>query len=360
VLRLFEKDLIMRICALLSALCLVLPLAAQAAQPTGIYALYRAGVPIGPLAAGATVSAPWSTIEPSAGVYDWSTIDAGLAAAGTRPVQIEVVPGAFTPGWVYAEGVPSMSLTWDWNYAYPMCSTQRLPVPWSATYLSDWTRLVTAMSQRYATNAQVLAVKVTGQNGKSDENVLPIAPSPGCVNAADPSPLWQAAGYRPALMASSFAAILQAYVAGFPHQALVLQTGPWAMPGISATGVATTPDYALTKSLVEQFATAAGAQAIVQNNGLEATAWSYASPVPDLPVALQEGAPITGDRSCRDNGGVTPCDPLTVLQAMLGKAAAAPFWEIYMPDLDNPAFAGALTAFNARGSSATAGASTGL
>jgi hypothetical protein len=86
----------------------------------------------------------------------------------------------------------------------------------------------------------------------------------------------------------------------------------------------------------------------------------YASPVPDLPVALQEGAPITGDRSCRDNGGVTPCDPLTVLQAMLGKAAAAPFWEIYMPDLDNPAFAGALTAFNARGSSATAGASTGL
>lgn len=332
----------------LPLLCLIFaPLVAVAGQPSGLYALYRAGVPIGKLAAGATVSAPWSAIETAPGVYDWSAIDAGITAAGTRPVQIEIVPGVFTPSWVYAAGAAAMTLTWDWSYSFPMCSAQRFPLPWDGTYLSAWSRLVTAAGARYGGNAQVVAVKVTGINAKDNEIVLPIAPSAGCAQATNPQALWLAAGYRPALLTSAWTSIMQTFVAAFPRQALVLQTGPWAMPGISAEGATVAPDYALTRALTELFATAAGESAIVQNNGLNATAWVYKSPVPDVPVATQEGAPITGDKTCRDNGGVTPCDPLTVLQAMLAKAQGLAFVEMYMPDLDNPTFATALAAYGA-------------
>lgn len=318
--------------------------AAYAAGPHGLYGLWRPGARISAVADGVTITLPWNELEPSPGVYDWSLLDAGIRVAGRRPVMIGVAPGVNTPSWVYAAGAASIAMTWSFRYGYPMCSTVRLPLPWDAAYMAAWTRFIGAFGARYNANPQVVAVKIAGINGKTIEQVLPLDPPQRCPDAVDPVPEWLAAGYRPALLQAAWAQILQAWVAAFPAKSMVLQTGPWAMPGINDQGRRTRPDWGLTTALMQQYVAAVGARAIIENDGLGATRWQWVSPLPGVPVATQAGAPVSGDASCRMAGGRPPCDPIAVVQTMLARSVDDVFVEFYPPDINNPALAGLFAA----------------
>lgn len=318
--------------------------AAAAAPPHGLYALWRPGAPVAPIADGVTLTIPWSDLEPGPAVYDWSMIDAGMRVAGNRPVMIGVEPGVRTPEWVYAAGARSISMTWTFRYAFAMCATVRLPVPWDPVYVAAWTRFIAALGARFTGNPRVSAIKIAGINGKTIEQVLPVATPAGCPGAIDPLPEWQAAGYRPSLLTGVWDRLLRAYAAAFPTTPMVLQTGNWSMPGIDDLGRVRRPDWMLTTALMRQFADAAGGRAILENDALGATSWQWRSPLPGVPVAEQAGSPVTPDRSCRMAGGHPPCDPVAVVREMLARSGADVFVEFYPPDVNNPSLAGLFAA----------------
>ena len=184
-----------------------------------------------------------------------------------------------TPGWVYAAGARSVAMTWAWRYAFAKCSTVALPVPWDPVYVGAWTQFIGALGARYAGNPQVSAVKVAGINGKTIEQVLPVQAPAGCPNPIEPLNGWLAVGYRPSLLTRAWASELNAYLAAFHAMPMVLQTGPWSMPGINEQGQVTRPDWGLTTVLMRQFASAAGSRAILENDGLAATRWQWRSPL---------------------------------------------------------------------------------
>jgi hypothetical protein len=328
---------------LLAAVACILSQAAIAAGPSGIFEIYHPGEADGPAAAGVTIDVPWSMLESNNGTFTWTYIDDAMAVAGTRPVKLGVEAGVFAPPWIYSIGARPMAITWGWNFAFPLCSTQRFPLPWDTIYLTAWNKFVAAFAARYANNPRVVAVDVSGQSAKDLENVFPVAATAGCGKPIDPQKLWLLSGYTPNLMQSSYASVLQAFVAGFPPpMVLVMETGGWAFPGIDDAGHATAKvDEKLVVALMQQFVTATAGRGIIQNNALTAVAWTFHSPIPGVPTAYQAGAPITGDPTCRDNGFVTPCNPVTELQTMLAKAKqfAAPYEEFYPPDINSPALA---------------------
>lgn len=313
---------------------------ANAAVPTGVFILYNPGDQISAAAAGVTLTVNWSAIEPSPGVFNWSAIDDGIKAAGTRQVKLGIQGGVFSPAWVYAGGAASISETWAWKWGFPLCSVQRSPIPWDTTFLADWNRLTAALGARYGSNPQVVAIAHSAIMSKDLENVLPTAAPTSCPHSINPQEAWLAAGYTPDLILGAAAQATAAYVAAFPHATIVLETGSWAFPSTDGK-----PDWALVKTLAEQFVDDAGAQAMLENDGLTAGSWSYTSPVPDAPLGLQAGALLTGSATCLDNSSVKPCPPLPVMTAMMAKATAmrAPFVELYAPDVDNAALADVLS-----------------
>jgi len=182
---------------------------------------------------------------------------------------------------------------------------------------------------------------------KDLEDVLPTAAPTACPHPIDPQAAWLAAGYRPDLIAGALGATLPAYVAAFPTQSLVLETGGWPWPAIDNDGHATgAPDYALGAALDAQFVDGADGRAILQNDALAAGAWTWQPPVDGAVVADQENQAL-GSKSCVDNGGVSPCNARDMLTAMLAKAAGqhATFIEFYVPDINNPDLAGLFGSF---------------
>jgi hypothetical protein len=195
-----------------------------------------------------------------------------------------------------------MPMTWLWNFGFPVCSRQQFPLPWDTTYLGIWAKSVAAFGARYGANPRVVAVAVAGINGKDLENVLPVAKPGQCAAPLDPMSLWQSAGYRPALITGAFAGIMTGYVAAFPNASLVLETAKWPFPGIDDSGRRLAgPDTTLAVTLMRQFAQAAGSRAILANDSLAAGAWTFANPLPGVPLAFQAVSPITGDPNCRAN-----------------------------------------------------------
>ena len=311
--------------------------------PSGIYDIARidtdpaAGIYANPRVAGVTLDSAWAVLEPSPGVFDWTALDARIAAAHAagKQVMLGAIPGVQTPAWLYAQGARSLTITWPFTYNFPQCSTVRLPLPWGGTYLRHWTAFIAAFGAHYANDSRVVGIKVAGINAQTPEQLLPVATPTNCPAALSVPAAWASVGYRPSKLVAAWAAILKATTAAFPRTALVLQTGGWAFPGIDDAGQPTQPDFALTKQLAAQFVAAAGPRAVMENDGLSSF-YRWPNPYP-VPAGGQAAAPITGDASCRMNHFVAPCDPAAVLKATLDRAAGLAFVELYPGDLLNPA-----------------------
>ena len=58
----------------------------------------------------------WAAIEPSPGVYDFSTIEAALAASKGL-TSLRVLLGTFCPSWLVCQRVVGLPVPWDHNFA---------------------------------------------------------------------------------------------------------------------------------------------------------------------------------------------------------------------------------------------------
>ena len=325
-----------------------------------MYALGRLDQPPGPAILanpdidGVALHFTWGLIEPVEGRYDWSRPDeafAGAARAGKK-VSLGVVPGVFAPAWVYAAGAASVRFRWDKPWGFPACSQVALPVPWDGVYAAKWLAFVAALGRRYGGNPALAMVKIQGVNAQTGELLLPHAePSARGQQLVDCPPgddvsAWLDAGYRPAKVLAAWRGFALAYAQVFPHQKLVLDTGPWGLPGIGDSGRPTRQrggDRALPSAIVAAGAAALGDAFVVANNGLSAK-WDWPRPS-GLSTSVQMGyetaSPATGDAGCRMNHFQRPCDPRTELAEAVQRAVAArvSFLGIYVADIRNPALA---------------------
>ncbi len=106
----------------------------------------------------------WDVIEPTKGVFDWSTVDAEIALipAGKK-YWLDLWPAEHTPAWVYTDGAVAFSFIWPFfalqggALNWPtVCSTVKTPRPWDTTYATDWESFLAAAATRYA-NGRVFA-----------------------------------------------------------------------------------------------------------------------------------------------------------------------------------------------------------
>ena len=162
---------------------------------------------------GILVRISWDDIEISPGVYDWSLLDAQIAAAQSFDVKISlaIINGSVAPDWLAAMGVEMF------DYLFHGTNRQ-LPVPWDAVYQSRWSSFIADFGARYQIEETISLVYVTNSSSNGFEMQLPRSPE----DIAN----WAAIGYTDALYADSWKFALDAFATAFPNHALSHEVHP--------------------------------------------------------------------------------------------------------------------------------------
>jgi len=294
----------------------------------------------------------WGDVEPSEGSYNWRRIDSAIAEARGhgKKVSLAVAAGIGTPPWVYADGVVPFVFRWTKPWGPLLCSEQRIPVPWDPVYLSKWRAFVRQLGLRYDSNPTVVLVKFTGLNGATAESSLPhekgkvIARRGGSCAGSDDRAEWRQLGYSSEKVAAAWKQIADTFAQSFPHKPFAMMIGPGDLPRIDghARGRRTgSPARGpLSAELLDQGIADYDGRFVVQSNSLSGV-WSWkavASMATRASTGYQMLWRVTGDRNCRMNRRVTPCDPHAVLEAAVNRGidAGALYLEIYAADILNP------------------------
>jgi len=293
----------------------------------------------------------WNQLEPREGNFNWSPIDVQVAAARAhgKKVSLGVTAGIRTPAWVYAAGANQFSFVWDKPWGPPICSSQRIPIPWDPVYLAKWDSFVRALGARYANNPTVVYVKITGVNATTQEAILPhsrgmtISRVGAACTSSDDVGRWQAVGYSRNRVEQAWKHIANNFAGSFPDTKLGLMIGPVGFPPIDDNGniIANRgADREVALNLIAEGIKSYGQRFVVQNNGLSAVrSWPELSGLSHrTTVGWQMAWSATDNATCKMNGGVAPCNPHDVLQAAIarGVESGAVFLEIYTLDILNP------------------------
>lgn len=221
------------------------PVLHAGSTPTGIYALsgldsaLKKAIYDDPSVTGVTLNSRWATLEPQQNQFFWTNLDTQVTQASQagRQVILSVQPGAFAPAWVYTAGAAKFSFRWYLSWGQTLCSMATIPLPWDPVYLNAWAGFVHALANHYANNPAVVGIKLTGINATSAEILLPYTSTGHVIGgsvcgAAQIAPVsaWKAAGYLPSKMTAAWNTVVQMFVASFPTQQLIMETGPWAFP----------------------------------------------------------------------------------------------------------------------------------
>jgi hypothetical protein len=142
----------------------------------------------------------WSDLAPSAGVYDWSSVDAlfAIAAEHGKTVGLSVAAGLYTPQWVYDAGA----------YRYHLLdgTGQSMSLPWDTVLQSKYLPYIRAMGRRYDGNPS-LGYVVMGGLGQNIESYL-------SKTAADDAALTALGGIDAWIAAAK--KIISTYASAFP------------------------------------------------------------------------------------------------------------------------------------------------
>jgi hypothetical protein len=332
--------------------------AASGGSLSGVYALADQDAKLSsailgnPNVDGLALRYSWKQLEPREGVFNWSPIDAQIAAAQAhhKKVSLGVTAGIRTPAWVYASEASYFTFVWDKPWGAAMCSTQRIPIPWDPIYLAKWDTFVRALGARYAHTSVVVYVKITGVNAATQEAILPHSRSTTisglgvtCVSGDDIGK-WQAVGYSRGRIVQAWKHMADTFAESFPDTKLGLMIGPAGFPPIDDEGKIIPnrgADRELALHLIAEGSKSYGRRFVVQNNGLSAVrSWPELDSLSRVTiVGWQMAWSATNDARCKMNGGVVPCDPQDVLRSAISRGieSNAAFLEIYTLDILNPA-----------------------
>jgi hypothetical protein len=342
------------IAAILACAGLISPAPAAALVPSGFYALSGGQPPQPPSAAvlqkpfvdGFSLRIRWNLIEPSSGKYDFSVIDASLAALAPygKKLTVAVIPLTIPDYLVAAPGVETYSVTTS-------RATTKVPVPWDNTQLTRWEALMKALASHKVPSGSTqvafrdhplvanIAATIPGMNGIRDTRRT----------------LVNLPGYNRARLTAVILRAVDATVTQFPKQVRFV-------PFFGMKDKTPTPplDEALLAALKEKFFNGSTPPqiALFQENLACATpvpqfAWALYQEQKNVAIMFQmlqgwlmpfESAPKTdvclvtatpGDRSTATSG------PETGIRYAY-QTYGARYFEIYVPDLTHAAFANAL------------------
>jgi hypothetical protein len=251
----------------------------------------------------------WNQIETAPGVYNWSAVDAAIAASSGsgRKTMLRIDGGATSPSWVPDQ------LTFSFQSMGPQGEqTVTMPRTWTSTYLDDFTTFIKAYGARYNNNPAVTRIEMTG-GGYQGEMALPQWPG------------WIGAGYTDPLMTSAWETLISTYKAAFPSKQLGMDYGE--------------PLQTYYKSNIDP-AVLAYAHSVAnvdfQQNGLKGTTsenWSVFKTLQSLSTSTRIGWQMWGG----NNSSSTLMDAFHV-----AVASHASYLEVYLNDCVNPANAAAL------------------
>jgi hypothetical protein len=161
---------------------------------------------------GFSLRAPWSTIEPTEGTFDWSTFDAIIpnAAQSGKKIMLRVLPGTNTPDWVYQAGAARFSYVDDNPQHTTFGQNVSMPVPWDAVWLAKWMRLTTTFATKYANNP---AVQIIAVSGPADGGEMHLGDASNATG-------WQSVGYSTTALINAWTQTIDAFTAAFPVQHL--------------------------------------------------------------------------------------------------------------------------------------------
>jgi hypothetical protein len=241
---------------------------------------------------------PWRTLEPTAGTFNWATVDDALAASGTKPVFLRVIAGDVSPAWLpRADGFDGVN---------PKGGTAWEPIPWNADFLATWKTFINAFGARYNADTHIVQIE-GGGDGPQGEAVL-----------AGTYAQWSAVGYSEPTYVNAISTEIADFKTAFPDHK------------ISFAGATPPTGSPAQPSLPQGFISACEqANIVIQNNGLTGTKYGHIN------------------QSVIEFGFQTASALGTGLGSalQLGKSLGASFVEVYYADATNPADYSAITTF---------------
>jgi len=283
---------------------------------------------------GLDVGGKWEDIEATEGVYDWSSIDSQLAQAtahGKKVIFGIVSGGIHVPDWLLANYPDIQTFTfinpnpYSPNYGQPLT----IPVFWDPIFLAKKIALIQAAGAHYAANPNIVIVACSFANAVSIDWNIP--------HTDQDIANWIEAGYTTELMVNTGKMIIDATMAAFPNQNVVLPMG------LGAPGLDPTATY-LAETIVD-YATTTYGRFITQSCSLAATTPDPSTVVfnwlvlfDQCPnVATQMLWNVSGDTTYRMNGGIPGNKQTILLNAItIGARYGTQYQEIYEADLEDP------------------------
>jgi hypothetical protein len=317
------------------------------AQLDTYFAGFYTGLLNNPAVAGLTLQVHWDTLNPNAPAdanpYFWDYVDDAFASVAQwnlanpyapmpnpKTIQLIVTPGFNSPQWVRDQ-----LTSCDGLFASPPVApgsacglatftaftesgdSDQLPMPWNATYQSDWKTFLTALAARYGTNSSLVSIAVAGPTAASAEMLLPNGDEANQTQfsggAISPNSMWDQllanfyGSSMPAYLMSDQAfidawdAAIDMYGAAFSGITLVVTTGD-GLPNLSKSGF-TTPgpfkaectvnmdmDCAAETTILSYFVSASaggGNGKATQTSGMEASRVNLDLDVADVKLLTQ-------------------------------------------------------------------------
>ena len=283
---------------------------------------------------GLDVTDKWGDIERTEGVYDWSSLDSELAQAethGKKAIFGIVSGGVNVPDWLLANypDIQTFSFIDPNPYSPTFGQPLTIPVFWDPIFLAKKIAFIQAAGARYAANPNIVVVGCSFANSTTVDWNIPDAPE----DIAN----WVAAGYTTELMVNAGETIIDATMAAFPNQNVVLRIG------LGAPGLDPTVTY-LAETVVD-YATTTYGRFITTKDALAAytpdpstVLFDWLTLFNQCPnVAAQMLWNVSGDTTYRMNGGIPGNKQTILLNAItIGARYGTQYQEIYEADLEDP------------------------
>jgi hypothetical protein len=296
---------------------------------------------------GISVRDKWWHLEPSEGVYDWSTLDAYVARITPFGKNILIRIGTMggrhslggnTPDWVM-DAVGANTITY-----YDSGGVLRtIPLFWDQTFLNKKIAMIAAVGARYSGNPLVKVATASFANRNSEDWSVPDSTQIDGIPPAGSSEVTRmlAAGYTHQKMVDAGTQIMDAAMTAWPNQAIYMAIGRIDRP------LEQDPD-SVARDVRDATRSRWGANRLVVGKEIVSNVMPFAPPDPTSAWALfynsrpaiagQNLWACYGDPHCRMNGG--NCNGLTADQILRGTvdhfvSYGGKWLEIYDDDVTN-------------------------
>jgi Beta-galactosidase len=311
---------------------------------SGVYSLTPRGTPVAdgvlgnPDIAGVSLRLPWEVVEPIEGQYDFSyfvTEMNRIRAAGKKIILRIASGGVSTPRWVFEAGAATFTYVDPTPTSPTYGQLITIPVFWDPIYLAKKKAMIAAMGESLRPQSQeVMLIAASCVQTTSDDWVMPMT--------ADDIAQWQAIGYTTAKVVQACVEIVDATMAAFPSQNVLMALGRGTNQlDPNADYVArVVSDYARANYPGRFYAQKNSLSAVTPDPTSTRTLFSWQLLADYWPyIGAQMLWYVSGDTTCRMNGKVQPCDAATVLTRAveIGAAYGTKYQEIYQKDILDPA-----------------------